>query len=119
MENCYSCHESERCALVQTRAMKVKDWMKDTFSKWTNSIRRSTILGQGENLLDHNYQTRISMTMTIPKQVYDRWMGKFLMVEKIFRAVYILAALEMQRFQLLLSKEELRKDACGMILQSA
>ena len=107
MEQCGSCHEGERCALVQTRAMKSIGRARDSFSKLSNSIRKFTLVRLGKNMLDL-YQPSICLTLS--KQVYDRWRAKFFQIEKLFRAAFILTALEMYKLRWWAPMEEMRKD---------
>ena len=116
-DECLSCQETERCALVQTRAMKNRERMLENFSRWSNSIKKHTSVFRGQNLLDHHYEPRMSLTLS--KRVYDKWCARFFKLENLFTAVCILTSLEMFSLQMWATMEEVRREAWGLLLRSA
>ena len=68
------------------------------------------------NLLDHQYT--FTLNLTLSKEVYDRWSAKFFLISKMLRATAILASLELSRIHIMASKEEVRKEAWGIILRT-
>ena len=89
--------------------MKARGRAMDNFSRWSNSIKKSTSLRQGHNLLDHHYEPRVGLTLS--KQVYDKWSAKFFRIENMFTAVCILTSLEMYRLKMWGPMEEVRREA--------
>ena len=98
---CGECLGEERCAVVRTRAMQKeekealrKNKARITYHKWENSMRTLGQVGHTErNLLDHH--DALTLTLTLSKEIYDRWSAKFFLISKMLRAAAILSSLEL------------------------
>ena len=95
--------------------MKIRGRMLGNFSRWSNSIKRCTTVSHGHNLLDHQYEPRI--TLTLSKQEYDKWCAKFFRLENLFTAVCILTSLEMFRLKMWATMEEAKREAWALLLR--
>ena len=107
-EKCSYCHEKVMfCALARTRAQakmeKEEDEKdsdpnnggtmnddtnaksingKESLVDWLSNLKANLSLGDGNNLIDHNYEFKTALILT--KANYLKWTSKFFSLEQIF-----------------------------------
>ena len=133
-ERCNSCQEEpEYCALVMTRARAKAEQKEDLSSSddsqsdsaddsqkrllraWAKRVKGILHIGSGDNLLDHQYDMKLSLTLE--KEVYKKWTSKFFSMERLIRAAACLVCLHTKGMDT--SNIDNRKEAWGLILRSA
>ena len=67
--------------------------------EWLNKLKAKLSLGDGDNLIDHNYDYKTDLTLT--KETYIRWTNKFFSLGPLFRTSAILAGCNLSRKKVL------------------
>ena len=143
-EECRYCHEKVMfCALARTRAqakMEKKEDEKDSedpssketmidetndestsgresLVEWLNKLKARLCLGDGNNLIDHNYDYKTDLILT--RETYLRWINKFFSLGPLFRTSCILAGCDLSRKRIDFSTVDIKKEGCGLLLRSA
>ena len=82
---------------------------------WAKRVKGTLNLGSGDNLLDHKYVMKL--TLTLEKETYKRWINKFFSIERLLRAAACLVCLHTTGMDT--SNIDNRKEAWGLMLRSA
>ena len=116
------------CAVVKTRARAKKEDEEDSAPKerisqgldrkqllitaWYKRVKGALRLGDGDNLLDPNYDMKLDLTLD--KETYLRWTSKFPTMEQMFRAAAWLVCLLTKGTH----DANIKKEAWALILRS-
>ena len=85
--------------------------------EWLNKLKAKLSLGDGDNLIDHNYDYKTDLTLT--KETYIRWTNKFFSLGPLFRTSCILAGCDLSRKKVDFSMVDIKKEGSGILLRSA
>ena len=67
------------------------DSQKRLLRAWAKRVKGILHIGSGDNLLDHQYDMKLSLTLE--KEVYKKWTSKFFSMERLIRAAACLVCL--------------------------